>query len=912
MVGQPQCDAVRQQEPTEREHSGHRTSAAPHSRFGVVRVTSSEPGVLYPGGYAAVTARASPVESYLARTGTLPYNDAAHRGYDEMTGTTGALLPGWADLAAELDAIGGSGLGALTDQVERLLEDDGVTYTPVTGDRDAPPAPEEPWRLDPLPVVVEDTEWARLQAGLIQRSTLLDLVLTDLYGPGQLIENGLLPPELVFQHPDYLRPAHGIRIPGAHQLFFHAVDVCRAATGEFQVFGDRTQAPSGAGYAMANRRVVSRVLPDVFRRSAPRGLAAFFHTMRSALASVAPDQTENPRVMVLTPGTHSETAFDQAMLASLLGVPLVQSADLTIRRGRLWMRSMGRFEPVDVVVRRVDASWSDPLDLRPSSRLGVVGLTEACRRGTVTVVNTIGSGVLENSGLAPLMPKLARAILGETLKLPSLPTFWCGNPAERSHVLANLDEMVLRPAGRGRSLLPALMSRAERDEWRARLEAEPTAWVGQSAAPFSEAPMATPDGLMPGQVSLRLFTVAHGSGYVAMPGSLGRVQQTQQTGGRGGTSVAKDVWVRSGRADSADRMDGRVWLYEGPLVAPERLEVASSPRVLEDMFWLGRYAERAEDLTRLLTVTRERVEEFRFRPQHPGAGCVPVLLSAVTEVSGTPEPAAGAEPLPRIRDLMVDAATEGTVAQSLSGLREAARAVRDQLSGDTWMVLGATDRAITELADASGDVGGLALSSTQAGVLSSMLALSGLASENMVRDPGWYFMDLGRRLERAQQLTTMLRATLTRAHSSAVDSLVVESVLAAAESSVTYRRRYRGRIQIATMLELLLLDAGNPRSLAYQVGQARADLRALPDSSGTSRPQRRLEDLEGRLRRVRPADLVDADAAGRLTELRQFLDDVYGALRGVAEAVEGQHFWHPAAMQALQTGSAAGTGQEPA
>ncbi len=846
----------------------------------------------------------SPVQTYLARTGTLPHTDPQHHGYDEMTGGNGAVLPGWSDLAAELDTLDGSGLGELTGRVERLLEDDGVTYTPVPGDREAPPAPPEAWRLDPLPVVLQDTEWARLEAALIQRSTLLDHVLTDLYGPGRLVENGLLPPELIFQHPDYLRPAHGIRLPGAHQLFFHAVDVCRSRSGEFQSLGDRTQAPSGAGYAMADRRVVSRVLPEVFRRSAPRGLAAFFHTMRSALASVAPDETEDPRVVVLTPGTHSETAFDQAMLASLLGVPLVESADLTIRRGRLWMRSMGRFEPVHVVVRRVDAAWSDPLDLRPSSRLGVVGLTEACRRGTVTVVNTLGAGVLENPGLAPFLPKLARAILGETLKLPSLPTFWCGEPAGRSHVLAHLDEMMLRPAGRGGSVFPALMSRSEKDTWRARLEAEPTAWVGQLAEPFSEAPMAAGDRLVPGQVSMRLFTVAHGSGYVAMPGSLGRVQESRGTVGRVGTSVAKDVWVRSGRADSLDRMDGRVWLYEGPLVAPERPEAASSPRVLEDMFWLGRYAERAEDLTRLLTVTRERVDEFRFRPEHPGAGCVPVLLSAVTDVSGTAAPATETEPLQRIRDLMIAPAAEGSVAQSLSGLREAARAVRDQLSGDTWLVLGATDRAIAELADAPGDGGGLTLSTTQAAVLSSMLALSGLASENMVRDPGWYFLDVGRRLERAQQLTTMLRSTLTRAHSSAVDSLVVESVLSAAESGVTYRRRYRGRIQIATMLELLLLDADNPRSLAYQVAQARTDLRALPHSSGTSRPQRRLEDLEARLRRVRPADLVDVDGAGGLPDLRELLDSVYQALRGIAEAVEGQHFWHPAPMQTLHGGPA--------
>jgi len=850
---------------------------------------------------SAPAGRTSMVEEYLARSGMFTPGVGDPRRYDEMTGTNGSLLPGWSDLAAELDAIGGSGLSGLSGRVERLLEDDGVTYTPVDGaaaDAAAVPTDPERWRLDPLPLVVEDAEWARLEAGLIQRSTLLDEVLSDLYGPGKLIENGLLPPELIYQHPDYLRPAHGITIPGAHQLFFHAVDVCRGASGEFLALGDRTQAPSGAGYALADRRVVSRVLPELFRRSAPRGLGAFFHTMRSALASVAPNEAEDPRIVVLTPGTHSETAFDQAMLASLLGVPLVESADLTIRRGRLWMLSMGRFEPVDVVVRRVDAFWSDPLDLKPASRLGVVGLAEACRRGTVTVVNTLGSGVLESPGLAPFLPRLARAVHGESLKMSTVPTFWCGDEAQRSHVLAHLGQMVLRPTGRGKSAFPAMMSRAEQDNWRVRLAAEPTRWVGQELAPFSEAPMAAQHGLVAGQVSMRLFTVAHGSGYVAMPGSLGRVQDAELTSaGRGRSSVAKDVWVRSGRADPKDR-EGRVWLYEGPLVQPERPESTSSPRVLEDMFWLGRYAERTEDLTRLLIVTKDRADDFRFRPEHLGAGCVPVLLAAVSELTGTSTFPTGVDPLPRIRELMLDGSEPGTVAQSLSGLREAARAVRDQLSGDTWMVLGATDRAVAELSDSPGD-GGLTLSSTQAAVLSSMLALSGLASENMVRDPGWYFMDIGRRLERAQQVTALLRSTLTRSHSSAVDSLVIESVLATSESGVTYRRRYRGRIQVATMLELLLLDAGNPRSLAYQVEQARADLRALPDSSGTSRPQRRLEDLQGTLRRTRPEELDRIDAGGHRPELLALLDGLHDSLRGIADAIAVQHFWHPSPMRPL-------------
>jgi len=824
------------------------------------------------------------------------------RRYDEMTGTDGSLLPGWTELAAEIDAVGEIGLSALTGQVDRLLEDDGVTYTPVDSVRaqpDVAPTGPERWRLDPLPLVVGEAEWATMEAGLVQRSTLLDAVLTDLYGSGKLIENGLLPGELIYQHPDYLRPAHGITIPGAHQLFFHALDVCRDVTGEFQALGDRTQAPSGAGYAMADRRAVSKVLPDLFRRTAPRGLSAFFHTMRSALASIAPSEAEDPRVVVLTPGTHSETAFDQAMLASLLGVPLVESADLTIRRGRLWMLSMGRFEPVDVVVRRVDAAWSDPLDLRPDSRLGVVGLAEACRRGTVTVVNPLGSGVLENPGLIPFLPKLARAVLGETLKIESVPTFWCGAVGQRRYVLDNLDRMVLRSTVGARSEFPAMMSRGELATWRARIEAEPTRWVGQEVAPFSEAPMATPDGLTAGQVSLRLFTVAHGSGYVAMPGSLGRVQDPEMTSaGRGRTSVAKDVWVRSGRAEAPERREGRVWLYEGPLVAPEPVESTSSPRVLADTYWLGRYAERTEDLVRLLIAARHRVDDFRFRPEHLGAGCVPVLLDAVSSVSGTRAFSADEEPTHRIRALMLDAAEDGSVAQSLTGLREAARSVRDQLSGDTWMVLAATDRAVGELSDAAPDAG-MVLASAQSEVLSGMLALSGLISENMIRDPGWYFLDLGRRIERAQQVVALLRATLTRSHTSATDSLVVESVLSASESGVTYRRRYRGRIQVATMLELLLLDVGNPRSLAYQVATARADLRALPDSSGTSRPVRRLEEVDATLRRVRPAELDVVDEDGVRQNLLTLLDGLLDALRGIADAVAAQHFWHPSPMHSV-------------
>ena len=408
------------------------------------------------------------------------------------------------------------------------------------------------------------------------------------------------------------------------------------------------------------------------------------------------------------------------------------------------------------------------------------------------------------------------------------------------------------------------------------------------------------------RVGFRLFTVAHQSGYVAMAGGLGRVvagtgQPASAASGESipsGPSIAKDVWVRSVRAESGAA--GRVGVHDSaPLVVPVGLAGTASPRVLEDLFWLGRYAERTEDLTRLLITERELADTYRFRPYDAGAGSVPVLVAAVSAVSAAyPQLPADADPVAPMRQLVLDAATPGTVAQSLAGLQETARAVRDQLSGDTWMVLAGVDRALAELAAAPDDAGAV-LQSTHAAILSGMLALSGLASENMVRDPGWRLMDTGRRLERGQQLAALLRATLTRRHADEVESIVIESVLAVAESGLTYRRRYRGNVQVGTVLELLLLDPGNPRSLAYQVHAIAENLRQLPTSSGTSRPERLTEELIATLRRARPAEMDDVDAGGARPELADFLTAVHEALRKLADAIATAHFWRSRPMLAL-------------
>ena len=446
-------------------------------------------------------------------------------------------------------------------------------------------------------------------------------------------------------------------------------------------------------------------------------------------------------MVLLSPGTHSETAFDQAFLATLLGYPLVEGSDLTVRDGRVWLRALGRLEPVDVILRRVDSSWCDPLELRPDSQLGVPGLLEAARRRTVSVVNTLGSGVLENPGLLPFLPRLARELLGEELLLPAVDTYWCGDPVARGHVLAHLDRMVLRPLsrGQGRSRFGELLSAAERGELSARIEAAPDQWVGQDPLALSTAPTVTPSGLEPRACVLRTFAVSVDGAYRTMPGGLARVAPSPElrlvTNNAG--AVAKDVWVLGGDARTPS------WIHEGAPVVAVRPEASVSPRIADDLFWLGRYAERAEGVARLLRTAADRSNDFQLGGDAAGAECLRVLLEALTHLTTTypgfvGPGAAGRllDPPREMYDLLADASRSGSVAHSVHCLVAAAHEVRDQLSADMWLVLGRLERVLARLASGPGDHAG-AVAAALAQVLDGLLAISGVVAETLVRDAGW-------------------------------------------------------------------------------------------------------------------------------------------------------------------------------
>ena len=500
-------------------------------------------------------------------------------GYDEFVDAAGNVRPSWVELAECVGERGRGGLEQLRTVVRSLVDNDGITYIQAdangeaitNGDGTAVPGA---WHLDALPMVISATEWDTLESGLVQRSRILDAVLADLYGLRRSVSGGVFPAQLLFAHPGYVRAARGIEVPGRHQLFMHACDISRAADGAFRVNADWTQAPSGAGYALADRRVVAHAIPDLYERIAPRPASPWAQALRLALIDVAPESAEEPVVVVLSPGIHSETAFDQAYLASVLGFPMVESADLVVRDGKLWMRSLGTLKRVDVVLRRVDADYIDPLDLRADSRLGVVGLVEVLRRGAVTVVNTLGSGILESPGLLRFLPELAASLLGETPLLETAPVYWGGINVERSHLLSKLASLLIKPVIGGDTIVGPALSARQRESLAARIEATPWQWVGQELPQFSSAPTDfQPGGLSSASVGMRLFTVSQRGGYAPMIGGLGYLLAPGNAAYTMKTVAAKDVWVRTPTRVTAERtqISPPVELATGPMSPDFRL-----------------------------------------------------------------------------------------------------------------------------------------------------------------------------------------------------------------------------------------------------------------------------------------------------------------------------------------------------
>ncbi|MDE0775030.1 MAG: circularly permuted type 2 ATP-grasp protein [Nocardioides sp.] len=796
--------------------------------------------------------------------------------FDEVVGLDGALRTPWKGLAEVAVDLTAADLGRVDEDIARALADDGVTYG-RPGERQGP------WRLDPMPLVMDAETWTPLEVGLAQRAELLNAVLTDLYGEQRLLRDGILPAALVLGHPGFTRVMARSSITDPRPLVVSGTDLGRDSRGEWRVLADRTQAPSGLGYAMENRRILSRMMPELYRSAGLHRMEPFFSALRSALLQSASGDLPDPRVVVLSPGSASETAYDQAFIASALGFPLVQGSDLVVRDGWVQMRVFGRLERVDVILRRVDAPWTDPLELRGDSQLGVAGLVEATRRGRVRIVNGLGAGVLENPALHAYMPALCEELLGEPLRLASVPTWWCGDPDGLELVQDRLDgsdgfivRAIDEPTG---SLLDLT-----RDELVGRLLAAPHRYVGQERLPLSQAPAWRRTSYGTGEagpqpVTLRAFTLRYGSAYRPLVGGLVSLVEGDQPGG------SKDLWVL--KDDPSDPDQGL------PDILPMtnvRASMGTVPRVLEDMYWFGRYAERVEDLLRLVLAAHGLAEDFSTRPRSTGGAGLDVMMGAVRRLAGRRHDDLDRE----FRSVLLDATRRGSVSHGLDGLREALSGVRDQLSGDVWRAFGATDRAAYSLEVSTHSQ---QVNESAGRMLGGILSLQGVTA-SMIRDEGWHMIGVGRALERALQLCQLLAATTTVRRGIDVDREVLNSVLAAAESAVTHRRRYRGYVRPGGVLELLLEDQQNPRSLAFCLDELAEHLAALPASTGSSRPERLVIDLQEALADTDIATLVAIGGVGR-PNLEAFLETTIGQLLRLGEAITELHHTSGPAPQLL-------------
>ena len=786
------------------------------------------------------------------------YQSPLHYGatYEESSADGVTPRPHWARLMDSLRSIGPEELGKRWSRAERRIRENGITYN-IYSD---PLGANRPWKIDLVPLLVPAEEWRRIEAGVKQRAHLLSMLLEDLYGPQNLLKQGHFPAALLYANPAFLRPMVNVKVPAHSYLHMLAVDLARSPDGRWWVLADRTQAPSGSGYALENRLIVSDLLPELFRESNVQRLAPFFRAQREALTSLA--GREDARIVLLTPGPHNETYFEHSYLAKYLGFTLVEGADLTVRDRSVYLKTIAGLEKVDVILRRVDGDYCDPLELRSDSLLGVSGLVESIVAGNVKVANALGSGLIESAAIMPFLPGLSRHLLGESLKLPSVATWWCGQPRALDWVLHHLDAVVIKPAFPNFGSEPVFGSelpKAELEKFLGRLRANPHEYVAQEQVALSTAPVWEQGSLQSRSVVLRTYAVNTGDGWCVFPGGLVRVAEangsvvSMQRGGH-----SKDAWIL---------WDGPVETFSMLRPRDEPVELRRVPRVVpsrvaDNTFWLGRYVERAENMARILRSMLPRVR--MAEPAHLGSllrlhAC---LASRTGKLPKRKPPTYAA-----LEKEMLSLLTDHTRWDSLPAtLRQVARVggnVRERLSADMMLL-------INQLRDAmEGEPGAQLwdLSAKLTSCLELLSAFSGMERENINRGSGWLFMSTGRRLERAVYLTRELRE-ITKPLAPENWSYL-ECLLEVADSTMTYRARYFTTLQPIAVLDVLMADETNPRSLDFQVEHLAELYGKLPGSSTAD--LRAMEDALKRLRSINLRSAMDSGVARTRRERNSFL-----------------------------------------
>ena len=811
--------------------------------------------------------------------------------WDEVLLPSGTPRRHWRQLFVDISRMGMGQFDRRWKTGQQVIQTQGVTYNAgEVGESDG-----YQWLMDPIPFVLGSSEWSLIERSIAQRATLMNAMLVDLYGPQRLLRERLLPPELLFASPNFLRPCVGIAPSGGIHLHTYAADLARSPDGRWWVIADRTQVPSGMGYTLQNRLVSARTFPGLFSQYNVRQLARFFDAKREALLALAAGRRSNPVIVVLTPGPHNETYFEHSFLAGQWGFTLAEGADLTVADNRVYLKTLGGLKPVDLILRRMDDAFCDPLELRGDSLLGVPGLVQAVRSGNVLMDNSLGSGLVETAVHMAFLPGLCRELLGEELRMPSVATWWCGQAEPRRHVVEHLDDFVVKPAfprfGR-HAEFPESMDAEEKKRLLARIHARPDEFVAQERIALSTVPVRNGDGFVPRHAVLRVYAAWDGASYIVMPGGLTRISTedssfvvSMKSGGR-----SKDTWVIGGtheppghRRQIPPHIDG----------VPVTSDLPS--RLADNLFWMGRYTERVETLVRLVRALLPALSGDADFGRAASLETAIQLLAGMKFLTEDISSASLGEQRWIVQRVLADLVYDSTQTSGLRwNLREMRRSVRnlkERLSVDTWRVLQQLESQLSGFAPANPDLRYLGEMDLLDGAIVTLSAFSGLLMENTTRGAGWRFLEIGRRMERALQTVDLLRSGLTTALVDTEASLQV--LLQIADSSITYRQRNPMALQVDPALDLLLIDETNPRSVGFQLAALLHQINRLQEEDEPEAVERRLAlKLVNAVRGSRTADLSMRGGGSRFLALEELLQETTSTLWELSDSLTARYFSH--------------------
>ena len=811
--------------------------------------------------------------------------------YDEVLDKNGQVKPYWKGLFDTLESIGIEELELRNQEIVKKLRENGVTYNVYDSNKESNRA----WKLDPIPFLIHESEWKSIEKGLKQRAHLLDLILKDLYGPQSLIKNAIIPAELVFDNSGFLLPCFDIRQKHDKQLLNYAVDLARGPDGKMWLLDNRTQAPSGAGYALENRIVMSKVIPELNTKTYRSRLSPYFSQLQQTVDTLGNNTNENPNVVFLTPGPGNETYFEHVYLSSYLGYTLVQGNDLLVRDGFVWLKSIDQLERVDVIIKRLDDEWCDPLELRRDSLLGIPGLLQVIRLGNVSVVNPPGTSILENYGLMAFMQNACKFLLKEPLLMPSVATWWCGQTKELNFVLANLPKLIIKKTNRKqgfRSIYGRLLKIEQLEDLKKLILKNPKDFVAQEEVSLSTTPSFIDGSIEPRYAAIRAFLVAEGDDYKVMQGGLTRssavkdkFEISNQLGG-----ISKDTWVIT---------DSPIEYHEKSIERKNtnnQLNNSLTSRNAENLFWLGRLCERTMALRSFLKIILSRLNENVTKHGNKQPEFLIVLLKSLTHLTQTYPGFVGKEvkdgetfdneaifenPIAELLLLINDPTKMGSVVYNLQSLLNTINQVSEKWNHDTRRIINLVDDSLFVLKKTNtNNINYVNHSLDKLHI--RLFSFYGNIYETLPRDNGFYLLETGKNVERILSLISVFRSTFNFKKIEEEEAVLMEAILENHHLLAQYRNIYKSHLSLKAVINMVFLEKNLPYTLTYLLDTLSYYLSKLPK---TNDPHRLSIAEKSALEASTIVKLIDAESLVQVDSATQFRPQLDETLSKVFELV---------------------------